>query len=92
MLQSQKASSDAWIQKAEIELADAKRMTTCLSDGFAAVDEELKELRKGVSVPNALDEEVVLLRQQVQNAEDANMELIRRAQTIHSRHQSGDLV
>ena len=43
--QSQKASSDAWIRKAEIELADAKKVETCLSDGFAAMDEELRELR-----------------------------------------------
>jgi hypothetical protein len=79
------------IREAEIELADSKRIATCLSDGFAVVDEELRELRKAPleNMHRALEEEVISLRRQVQDAEEANVELVRRAQTIHAAHKAG---
>jgi len=58
------------------------------------VDEELKELWKAPmeSIHSALDEEVVSLRRQVQDAEKANAELILRSKEIYAHYKAGDLV
>jgi hypothetical protein len=90
VLQSDKANSQATLQKAEARLLETTRTATLLQARLAT---ELK-LSEGSQEQrdSARDHELSNLRQKIQEVEENNARLMHSASTINARHKAGDLV
>jgi hypothetical protein len=90
VLQSDKANTQAALQKAEAHLLESNQAAALLQ---ATIATELKQNKEPHDLQiSARDDELRDLRQKILELEEDNARLTYRASTISARHKAGDLV